>query len=197
MSQAIFARFKEIGDKKKFVYDDDLTALVEGHITEVPETWSLDYLSVTSGNQTVPTATVRLQQMLPKKTAKRIAGRGHRRWACGCGVESDRSLDQDARAFDGLFVARGFPGQRRAGRSHRESRFRRQRIGHRQRREHRRHRSERASLFECGEPLFALKRKIGSGRTSLNSQSNAPRTFNRPGRNYFTRRAITRRSSRS
>jgi 2-isopropylmalate synthase len=29
-------------------------------ITEVPETWSLAYLHVTSGNQTVPTATVRL-----------------------------------------------------------------------------------------------------------------------------------------
>src|SRR5437016_3068494 len=60
--QAVFARFKEIGDKKKFVYDDDLVALVEGHIAEVPETWSLDYLSVTSGNQTVPTATVRLRK---------------------------------------------------------------------------------------------------------------------------------------
>src|SRR5437660_10523350 len=47
---AIFAKFKEIGDKKKFVYDDDLSALVEGHITEVPETWSLDYLNVTSGS---------------------------------------------------------------------------------------------------------------------------------------------------
>ena len=59
---AIFSRFKEIGDKKKFVYDDDLTALVEGHITEVPETWSLEYLNVTCGNQTVPTATVRLRK---------------------------------------------------------------------------------------------------------------------------------------
>ena len=59
---AIFARFKEIGDKKKFVYDDDLVTLVEGHITEVPETWSLDYLSVTSGSQTVPTATVRMKR---------------------------------------------------------------------------------------------------------------------------------------
>ncbi len=66
--QAIFARFKEIGDKKKFVYDDDLTALVEGQITEVPETWSLEYLSVTSGNQTVPTATVRLKKNSQKKT---------------------------------------------------------------------------------------------------------------------------------
>jgi 2-isopropylmalate synthase len=59
--QAIFARFKDIGDKKKFVYDDDLTALVEGHITEVPETWSLDYVCVTTGTHAVPTATVRLK----------------------------------------------------------------------------------------------------------------------------------------
>ncbi len=66
---AIFARFKEIGDKKKFVYDDDLSALVEGHITEVPETWSLEYLSVTSGNRAVPTATVRLQKLAAKKGA--------------------------------------------------------------------------------------------------------------------------------
>jgi 2-isopropylmalate synthase len=64
---AIFIRFKEIGDKKKFVYDDDLSALVEGQITEVPETWSLDYLHVTSGNRTVPTATVRLQKLAGKK----------------------------------------------------------------------------------------------------------------------------------
>ncbi|MHB8521100.1 MAG: 2-isopropylmalate synthase [Limisphaerales bacterium] len=64
---AIFAKFKEIGDKKKFVYDDDLTSLVEGHITEVPETWSLDYLSVTSGSKTVPTATVRLKKSAGKK----------------------------------------------------------------------------------------------------------------------------------
>ena len=58
--QAIFARFKEIGDKKKFVYDDDLTALVEGQITEVPATWTMEYFNVTSGNKAVPTATVRL-----------------------------------------------------------------------------------------------------------------------------------------
>jgi 2-isopropylmalate synthase len=66
---AIFARFKEIGDKKKFVYDDDLAALVEGHISEAPETWSLDYLSVTSGNRAVPTATVRLLKLNGKKGA--------------------------------------------------------------------------------------------------------------------------------
>ncbi len=63
----LFTRFKQIGDKKKFVYDDDLTALVEGLITEVPETWTLEYLHVTSGNQTVPTATVRLRKVGARK----------------------------------------------------------------------------------------------------------------------------------
>jgi len=67
--KAIFSRFKEVGDKKKFVYDEDLGALVEGLITEVPETWSLEYLSVSSGNQTVPTATVRLTRASSKKGA--------------------------------------------------------------------------------------------------------------------------------
>ena len=66
---AIFARYKEIGDKKKFVYDEDLAALGEGRNTEVPETWSLDYLNVTSGNQTVPAATVRLQKAAGQKTS--------------------------------------------------------------------------------------------------------------------------------
>jgi 2-isopropylmalate synthase len=60
--EEIFGEFKKIGDKKKFVYDDDLTALVESEITEVPETYSLEYLSVTSGTATVPTATVKLKK---------------------------------------------------------------------------------------------------------------------------------------
>ncbi len=66
--EAVFARFKTIGDKKKFVYDDDLAALVDDRISEVPEVWTLDYLSVSSGNQTVPTATVRLKHTSGKKS---------------------------------------------------------------------------------------------------------------------------------
>ncbi len=74
---AIFAKYKEIGDKKKFVYDEDLIALVEGQITEVPETWSLDYLTVTSGNHTLPTATVRLRKAgQNKKDAELIQDAG-------------------------------------------------------------------------------------------------------------------------
>ena len=65
---SIFDKFKEIGDKKKFVYDDDLAALAEGHITTIPETWALEYLNVSTGNQTVPTATVRLTKKRGRKT---------------------------------------------------------------------------------------------------------------------------------
>jgi 2-isopropylmalate synthase len=58
----IFVRFKEIGDKKKFVYDDDLGALVDDTMGVAAETWQLDYINVTSGTNTVPTATVRLRR---------------------------------------------------------------------------------------------------------------------------------------
>ena len=61
-SDAVFVRFKEIGDKKKFVYDDDLSALVDDSIGSVGETFALDYIHVTSGSTTVPTATVRLKK---------------------------------------------------------------------------------------------------------------------------------------
>lgn len=95
---AIFMRFKEIGDKKKFVYDDDLTALVEGQITEVPETWSLDYLNVTSGNQTVPTATVRLKKAATKKGAGEVVQ------DAGIG---DGPVDASLKAIDRLTRTRG------------------------------------------------------------------------------------------
>lgn len=61
---SVFGRFKEVGDKKKFVYDDDLAALVEDSMSGDQETYSLDYIHVTSGSTTIPTATVRLKKEL-------------------------------------------------------------------------------------------------------------------------------------
>ena len=57
----IFGQFKEIGDRKKFVYDDDLLALAGGHLTDSPDKWSLVYLAITTQTGGVPTATVRLK----------------------------------------------------------------------------------------------------------------------------------------
>jgi 2-isopropylmalate synthase len=92
---AIFARFKDIGDKKKFVYDDDLGAIVEGQLTDVPETWSLDYLSVSSGSQTVPTATVRLKKAGAKPEVLQEAAIG------------DGPVDAALKAIDRLTRTRG------------------------------------------------------------------------------------------
>jgi len=75
-----------------------LTALVEGQITEVPETWSLDYLSVSSGNSTVPTATVRLKKMAGKKTAENFVQ------DAGIG---DGPVDAALKAIDRLTNTRG------------------------------------------------------------------------------------------
>ncbi len=56
----LYGEFIKLADKKKEVYDDDLAALIEEALVDVPETYRLDYLNITSGNRTVPTATVRL-----------------------------------------------------------------------------------------------------------------------------------------
>lgn len=57
---AIFERFKQIGDKKKFVYDDDLAALVDDSLDVGQVTWSLSNLQFVAGNNARPTATVGL-----------------------------------------------------------------------------------------------------------------------------------------
>ena len=57
-----FERFKALADKKKHVFDDDIEALVDEQIAHPPVVFSLEYLNVTSGSRTVPTATVRLRK---------------------------------------------------------------------------------------------------------------------------------------
>lgn len=53
--------FIQLADKKKHVYDDDLVAIVQQNFTDHPPgAFVLDYLHVSTGNATVPTATVRL-----------------------------------------------------------------------------------------------------------------------------------------
>jgi len=58
----LFERFKELCDKKKEIFDEDLYAIVEDEVFGSPEVYSLDYLGFTSGTSTVPTATVRLKK---------------------------------------------------------------------------------------------------------------------------------------
>jgi 2-isopropylmalate synthase len=54
--------FIELADKKKTIYDDDLVAIVQDQLLEVPQVYQLDYLHVSTGTDTVPTATVKLRK---------------------------------------------------------------------------------------------------------------------------------------
>ena len=58
----VFTKFTEIADKKKEVFDADLIALIEEELNVLPETFSLDYFSVITGNRVIPTATVKLKR---------------------------------------------------------------------------------------------------------------------------------------
>jgi 2-isopropylmalate synthase len=64
-----FERFKDLADKKKEVFDEDLVAIVEDELPAAQETYKLLYLYTASGSDTVPTATVRLS-----KSGKQIEG---------------------------------------------------------------------------------------------------------------------------
>ncbi len=55
-----FTRFKEMADRKKDISDRDLEALVENEVLKEPETWVLDCFQVSTGNRSLPTATVSL-----------------------------------------------------------------------------------------------------------------------------------------
>jgi len=57
-----FKRLKDLADKKKEIYDEDLLAIVKDEMTQVPETYVLDYLHFVSGTGLVPSATVRLRR---------------------------------------------------------------------------------------------------------------------------------------
>ncbi len=61
----LMSRFKNLADKKKQVYEDELLSLVEDQIGSAAKTYELEYLHALSGSGTVPSATVRLRVSLP------------------------------------------------------------------------------------------------------------------------------------
>jgi 2-isopropylmalate synthase len=55
-----FKKFKDLADRKKEVYDEDLMAIVADRAAGVEETYTLDYLHSISGTGLIPSATVRI-----------------------------------------------------------------------------------------------------------------------------------------
>jgi 2-isopropylmalate synthase len=70
-----FDRFKDLCDKKKEVFDEDLVAIVEDEVQEVKDIWTLDSLAVTSGTNIAPDVTIRLKSG-GKVHAKKATGDG-------------------------------------------------------------------------------------------------------------------------
>jgi 2-isopropylmalate synthase len=56
-----FTRFKELADKKREIYDEDIESIVAEEILRMPDRFKLVYLNVVAGNMTVPTATVKME----------------------------------------------------------------------------------------------------------------------------------------
>jgi 2-isopropylmalate synthase len=56
-----FKSFKQLADKKRQIYDEDLESIVVEEILRMPHRFKLVYLNVVSGNVTVPTATIRME----------------------------------------------------------------------------------------------------------------------------------------
>ena len=57
----VFARFKQLADRKKVVNARDLSVLATGAQEHAPAEWSLQQLQVTCGTHLIPTATVQLR----------------------------------------------------------------------------------------------------------------------------------------
>jgi len=56
-----FRYFKDLADRKKEVFDEDLKAIVQDEVQEIPQTWELVSFHTSSGIGTIPTATVRMK----------------------------------------------------------------------------------------------------------------------------------------
>ncbi len=62
IDRLFFGPFKELADRKKEIFDEDIEAIVESEIVAVPETWRLCGIQVATGTGGMPTATVELHE---------------------------------------------------------------------------------------------------------------------------------------
>ena len=84
--EAFYKRFIDLADKKGTVYDDDLVSLMESKSADdMKDAFVLEYLNVSSGRKTVPTATARIS----------AGGKVFQEAACG-----DGAVDAATKAID-------------------------------------------------------------------------------------------------
>ncbi|WP_374019394.1 2-isopropylmalate synthase [Paenibacillus thiaminolyticus] len=73
---AAFVKFKEVADKKKEVSDEDIRAMIEEKLIDTPEMFKLETVYVEYGNQSVPSAKVRLVTIDGKVLEEEASGNG-------------------------------------------------------------------------------------------------------------------------
>ncbi|MCX5666085.1 MAG: 2-isopropylmalate synthase [Candidatus Omnitrophica bacterium] len=56
-----FGRFKELADKKKEIFDEDLETIVDEEISKIPEALKLEHFYITSGDSIKPSATIKIK----------------------------------------------------------------------------------------------------------------------------------------
>jgi 2-isopropylmalate synthase len=56
-----FQKFKHLADQKKYIFDEDIEALISEEVSKTPETYSLIDLSVSSGMKLKPSAAVKMR----------------------------------------------------------------------------------------------------------------------------------------
>lgn len=57
-----FAKFKDLADKKKAVTDEDIEAIVNERMSQIPEVYTLESFQINSGNHMIATATVTMKK---------------------------------------------------------------------------------------------------------------------------------------
>jgi 2-isopropylmalate synthase len=60
--ETLFAKFKDLADKKKSVYDEDIEALIEEKLEAASDQFQLTYLHTSAGSTTLPTATLKVKR---------------------------------------------------------------------------------------------------------------------------------------
>ncbi len=65
-----FQRFKELADKKKNIFDDDLISIVEDEIKPMKPVWKLESFAINSGTNITPSAEVVLRHKNKRLSAK-------------------------------------------------------------------------------------------------------------------------------
>ncbi len=74
--QRVFDDFIQLADKKKEIYDSDITALIENRLSDNLNNWELVRFQTSAGTNMMPTATVELQKNGETVTADAATGDG-------------------------------------------------------------------------------------------------------------------------